>query len=139
MRVPPGSRVQTTRSPCSSSQVASRWICVVFPAPSMPSNVMNVPRLSVIAHLNLIAKFDAYKRLSCGPKAHQDSNGLCAHQLPRPNRRNARWIGRDRALTDAPCRLCEWHEPPCRLFDLARAKHMLATTKLVQGLETIRM
>ena len=39
--VPPGSRVSTARAPSSS---ASRRISVVFPLPSIPSNVMNGTR-----------------------------------------------------------------------------------------------
>src|SRR5690606_15257434 len=41
---PPGSRVWTTSSPAARSRSTNRRACVVLPAPSPPSNVMNLPR-----------------------------------------------------------------------------------------------
>ena len=43
--VPPGSRVTVTAMPRDFSARASFSICVLFPLPSSPSNVMNFPRL----------------------------------------------------------------------------------------------
>src|ERR671938_436014 len=40
--VPPGSRVVTTSRPVSRRARASSSVCVVFPEPSSPSNVMNI-------------------------------------------------------------------------------------------------
>jgi len=44
--VPSGSRVRSTRCPFFPRTRARRAICVVFPAPSTPSNEMNIPRTS---------------------------------------------------------------------------------------------
>src|SRR5688572_32274723 len=46
MPVPPGSRVVRTGMPRDSSVFASHGRCVLLPAPSSPSSVMNLPRIA---------------------------------------------------------------------------------------------
>jgi len=45
--VPPGSRLSTTALPDWRNSVATRSMCVDLPAPSMPSKLMNKPRVMV--------------------------------------------------------------------------------------------
>ena len=46
--VPPGSRVATTVWPRASMRAASQTMCVLLPAPSMPSSVMKRPLAAVM-------------------------------------------------------------------------------------------
>ena len=54
--VPPGSRVRTARIPFSRKNASQASIWEVFPAPSMPSNVIKRPRPFVSALIFVITR-----------------------------------------------------------------------------------